>query len=91
MDVDQAFRAALSTLPYPTTQVPSTGKGSVYLAWQELLQTGALYAGNRSLRTEHMVQVSVYSLQPLTGDHLREIKRALRDGGIHVGSLEPEN
>ncbi len=90
MDVDQAFAAALSALPYPSTQLPSAGKGRIYLAWQALLDTPALYASNTPLRTEHMVQVTVYSERPLTGDELRSIQRALTRGGIRVGSVGPK-
>lgn len=88
-DVHQAFCAALSTLPYPTSRWPSAGEGRIYTAWQELLETPVVYASNQVRRLEHLVQVNVYSEQPLTAKELEKVRHALQSHGIRV-SLGPE-
>ena len=87
MDVNSVINRALSPLPCPASQRPAKPQ-ETYVSWFEVLAQPALSASNAPRRTEHMVQVDVYSKQP-PAELVRLVVELLRGAQVRVSSYGP--
>lgn len=88
MTVYEVFQTALTSTPYPVTQLPIRGNAPVCLAFFEVLGQPAAFASNQAQRIRYTMQVDIYSRQPI-GTELVTVLQALRASGVTVGSWGP--
>lgn len=90
MTVNDVINAALSPLPYEISRPPAKGSEQTYLSWFEVDSHTARQASNQRLRTEYLMQVDIYTKQPLI-EQPDAVKDALRAAGLKIDHAGPED
>lgn len=92
MDVDAKFFAVLKPLPCVVSKPPGEKTEDTYVTYHEVLGNHEAFAGNRALRSYHMVQVHAFSRLD-DGTHRTIFDQAialLNAAGIRVRSWGPD-
>ena len=90
VDVHDILNEALSALPCPASRHPVDERPATYVAWFEVLAQPVLHASNRIKRIERIIQVDIFSQEPID-DLRREVFDLLIGAGLLISSWGPEN
>lgn len=89
MSVHEIMEQALSPLSCAYGHAPMKARPDTYVAWFEVLAQPALHSANVRRRTGHMLQVDIYSREPI--EALTDtVLGLLEAGGFRVASWGPE-
>lgn len=89
-DVHETLERALSALPCPAGRRPVADRPDTYVSWFEVLGQPALHASNRIRRFERIMQVDIFSKQPIDGLR-KEVLALLKEAGLIISSEGPED
>lgn len=88
MTIHETLKAALDGLAPKVGRHPLDERPDTYIAWMEILAK-PVTASNRWHRTDHLVQVDLYSKEPLD-ELITAALHALRRAGCRISDWGPE-